>query len=212
MIDIENWGLIDYETAWKRQAELHKLVQSGHKKSTLVLCEHPSVITLGRNSSVDNIRLSADELITKGIRTVEINRGGDVTLHNPGQLVGYVIFRLTDYKQDLHWFLREIEECIIEVVAEYYISAGRLAGFTGVWLDENSAAARKICAIGIHCSRWVTMHGFALNVNNSLAEFSYIVPCGISDKPVTSLSLECQKPLDFQEIIQKVIDKFQRHF
>lgn len=193
MIEIEHWGTIDYTEAWQRQKQLQAAVQAGQQRSTLVLCEHPTVITVGRNGGLHNVLPGAAE---HNIPVVPVNRGGDVTLHNPGQLVGYTIFRLTDFREDLHWFLREIEQCIIETIALYGISGGRVPGFTGVWVDD----LRKICAIGIHCSRWVTSHGFALNICNNLEEFSYIVPCGITDKAVTSVSRERSNSVSAVEV------------
>jgi lipoyl(octanoyl) transferase len=192
-LSIEHWGSISYREAWSKQQELQTAVQQGKRDSTLVLCQHPTVITIGKNGGRHNVIVPQDVLTQRGIEIVEINRGGDVTLHNPGQLVGYPIMRLTDYKPDLHWFLREIEQCIIETLATLGIASERYDGYTGVWIDSTTAQARKICAIGIHCSRWVTAHGFALNINNALEEFHYIVPCGISDKAVTSVAAELQR-------------------
>ncbi len=193
MIDIEHWGLIGYHEAWQRQKELQAAVQAGQRRSTLVLCEHPTVITIGRNGGPHNVLPPAAE---HNIPVVSVNRGGDVTLHNPGQLVGYTIFRLTDFREDLHWFLREIEACIIETIAVFGIEGGRVEGLTGVWVEE----ARKICAIGIHCSRWVTSHGFALNITNNLDDFLYIVPCGITDKAVTSVNSEKKSTISMAEV------------
>jgi lipoyl(octanoyl) transferase len=189
MLHIEDWGIIDYHTAWERQRSTQARIQAGKQDSTLVFCQHPSVITIGKAGSRANIVLTDALLHERGMEVVEINRGGDVTLHNLGQLVGYTLFRLTDYKPDLHWFLREIEQCIIETISEFGLQGGRVEGLTGIWLED----ARKICAIGLHCSRWVTSHGFALNVNNDMSEFSYIVPCGIVDKSVTSVQEEVKK-------------------
>lgn len=193
MITIEHWGLTDYNEAWARQKELQADVQQGRRDSTLVFCEHPSVITIGRNGGPHNILPEAAE---RGIPVLPVNRGGDVTLHNPGQLVGYPVFRLSDFREDLHWFLREIEQCIIETIAESGIAGSRVEGLTGVWVGGE----RKICAIGIHCSRWVTSHGFALNVNNNLSEFATIIPCGITNKAVTSMTAEIQLPVSLAEV------------
>jgi lipoyl(octanoyl) transferase len=189
MLTIEDWGLIDYHDAWERQRHLQGRIQAGAKDSTLIFCQHPSVITVGKNGSRENILLPQTQWNERGVEVLNVNRGGDVTLHNPGQLVGYTLFRLTDFTPDLHWFLREIEACIIETIAEYGLQGERVEGLTGVWLEQS----RKICAIGIHCSRWVTAHGFALNVQNDLKEFSYIIPCGIHDKEVTSINVEREK-------------------
>jgi lipoyl(octanoyl) transferase len=189
MLTIEDWGMIDYFEAWERQRRLQARIQAGDAHSTLVFCQHPSVITVGKAGSRSNIIMPEHEWDERGVQVVDINRGGDVTLHNPGQIVGYTLFRLTDFTADLHWFLREIEQCIIETIAEFGLTGERVDGLTGVWLE----GARKVCAIGIHCSRWVTSHGFALNVENNLHEFSYIIPCGIHDKEVTSVNAEREK-------------------
>jgi lipoyl(octanoyl) transferase len=187
MLTFEDWGLIDYHTAWQRQRELQSAVQRGERDSTLVFCQHPTVITIGKEGGWHNIRLSALELAERGVEVVEINRGGDVTLHALGQLVGYPIIRLTDFKPDLHWFLRELEQCIIETIAAFGVEGRRCAGYTGVWIDPDTPQARKICAIGIHCSRWVTAHGFALNVANDVRDFAAIIPCGLDNTNVASL-------------------------
>lgn len=186
--DIEHWGMIDYMEAWDRQRLLQARVQRGEQSSTLVLCQHPTVITIGKNGTGENVRISDNEASAWGVQIIANNRGGDVTLHNPGQLVGYPIFRLTDFKPDLHWFLRELEECIMQTIARFGVQSGRVDGLTGVWIERE----RKICAMGLHCSRWVTAHGFALNITNNMEEFEWIIPCGITDKKVTSLQIEMQ--------------------
>ncbi len=188
-IVVENWGIIPYREAWERQQRLQYQIQSGERDSTLVFCQHPTVITLGKHEDWHDILVPTHELAANGVDLVEIKRGGHATLHNPGQLVGYPIFRLTDFTPDLHWFLRKIEQCIIETIAEFGIVGGRVEGLTGVWVENE----RKICAIGFHCSRWVTIHGFALNVANNIGEFAYIVPCGIPDKAVTSVNAELSR-------------------
>ncbi|MES2767170.1 MAG: lipoyl(octanoyl) transferase LipB [Bacteroidota bacterium] len=208
MIEIEDWGVIDFKTAWERQRELVQQVLKGEKPSTLVLCEHPRVITIGRAGSLQNVLKTPEELLKENIEIVEINRGGDVTLHAPGQLVGYPIFHLSDFKEDLHWFLREIEECIIELLKEFSVESGRVEGLTGVWIENE----RKICAIGLNCSRWVTSHGFALNVNNDIRDFEMIIPCGIEDKAVTSLKKEIGEEVDFKEVKAKCGEVFKRKF
>lgn len=205
---VENWGLIDYNTAWDKQKELVKKIQSGKEQSTLVFCEHPSVITMGKNGTYENLKLSRETLAEKNIEVIDINRGGDVTLHNPRQLVGYPIFDLKEFKQDLHWFLRQIEQSIIDSLKSYQIDSSRVEGLTGVWIDD----MRKVCAIGMHCSRWVTSHGFALNVNNDISEFDYIVPCGIEDKEVTSISKELGTEVDFEKLKENVLRKFENNF
>lgn len=196
MIEIQNWGLIDYQIGWDRQKELVKDIQKNRNRSVLVLCQHPSVITIGKTGSDKNIVCHRGLLESVGIDVVNTDRGGDVTLHNPGQLVGYPIFNLMDYKQDLHWFLREVEYAIIQLLSKYGINAHRMEKLTGVWVDEK----RKICAMGMHCSRWVTSHGFALNVKNDINEFNYIIPCGITDKKVTSMQAELGTNIDFNKV------------
>lgn len=208
MIEIEEWGLIDFNEAWEKQRTLAAAVLKGDKPSTLVLCEHPTVITIGRNGTDANVIETADKLAERKINVIPINRGGDVTLHNPGQLVGYPIFRLTDFREDLHWFLREIEECIIATIGQFGVLGGRVDGSTGVWVEHQ----RKVCAIGIHCSRWVTSHGFALNVNNDIREFEMIIPCGITDKEVTSIQIESHDVVNFQKVKEICACEFNRRF
>jgi len=152
--------------------------------------------------------LPLPQLHERGIPVFEVERGGDVTLHNPGQLVGYPIIRLSDYREDVHWFVRELEQCIIELLADFDIAAHRIPGLTGVWVSGE----RKICAIGLHLTRWVSWHGFALNVNNRLEEFSYIVPCGIADRGVTSMSQELQREVPMEEVKKRCITIFRAHF
>lgn len=208
MIEIQDWGLIDYNEAWYRQKELVLEIQERRDRSVLVLCEHPTVITIGRNGSADNVTGSRGLLESMGIQVIENDRGGDVTLHNPGQLVGYPLFNLSDFKEDLHWFLREIESAVIVLLAKYGIESGRVEGMTGVWVGGE----KKICAMGLHCSRWVTSHGFALNVNNDLKEFGLIVPCGISGKAVTSIKEETGAEADFDNLKKECIRVFQERF
>ncbi|MCX7737272.1 MAG: lipoyl(octanoyl) transferase LipB [Candidatus Kapabacteria bacterium] len=208
MIEVQNWGLIDYEEAWARQKEIVEDIQKNRNRNVLVLCQHPSVITIGRAGSSNNVIADEKFLASLGIKVIYNDRGGDATLHNPGQLVGYPIFNLSSYKEDLHWFLREVEECIIELISYYGIKGERIKGLTGVWVSGN----RKICAMGIHCSRWVTSHGFALNVANNLNEFNFIIPCGIKDKDVTSISREVGTDIDINEVVIKCIDVFKHHF
>ncbi|MGQ9818829.1 MAG: lipoyl(octanoyl) transferase LipB [Candidatus Kapaibacteriales bacterium] len=208
MIKLQDWGLIDYEIAWARQKALVAEVQADPESNILVLCQHPTVITVGRGGKDSNILLSEKLLKAKRIKVVYNDRGGDVTLHNPGQLVGYPIFNLNNFKTDLHWFLREIEEAIISLIGIFGIKGERIPGLTGVWVGGN----RKICAIGLHCSRWVTSHGFALNVSNNLDEFNYIVPCGITDKGVTSISKEIGTQIDINLVKQKCFEVFEKRF
>jgi lipoyl(octanoyl) transferase len=208
MISVEDWGLIDYKEAWDKQKVYADEVLNGARGSTLVLCEHPSVITIGKSGTENNIIPKPEFLKQLGIDVFNIDRGGDVTLHNPGQLIGYPIFNLADFKQDLHWFLREIEQCIIELLEIYKISSVRVEGLTGVWIDGH----KKICAMGLHCSRWITSHGFALNVHNNLSEFDFIVPCGIKDKDVTSIEKELGIRIEISVIKKKCSEIFNKHF
>lgn len=208
MFEIQDWGLIDYQEAWDRQNEIVKDIQANRNRNVLVLCEHPSVITVGKNGHDNNILPTTEFLNSLGIQVIYNNRGGDVTLHNPNQLVGYPIFNLSSMKEDLHWFLRKIEETLIDVISNWQLTGDRVEGLTGVWLDEK----RKICAMGFHCSRWVTSHGFALNVANNLEEFNYIVPCGITDKEVTSISKEAGTKIDIDIVKAITIESFKKHF
>jgi lipoyl(octanoyl) transferase len=208
MIEVQDWGLIDYNEAWERQKQLVKEITEKRNRNVFVVCQHPTVITIGRAGKDSNIMLPHKLLEKKGVKVVYNDRGGDVTLHNPGQLVGYPIFNLYDYKTDLHWFLREIEETIIQLLDSFDIKSDRVPGLTGVWIEGQ----RKICAIGLHCSRWVTSHGFALNVCNDLSEFNYIVPCGIKDKEVTSIEKELGTEIAFDLVKQRCIEFFEKRF
>ncbi|MCX6139232.1 MAG: lipoyl(octanoyl) transferase LipB [Candidatus Kapabacteria bacterium] len=205
---IQDWGVIDFREAWRRQRELVDAVMRSEQPDTLVLCEHPAVITLGRNTQPDSVVIGREILAANGIEVLEIDRGGDATVHDRGQLVGYPIFNLTRTKQDLHWFLRTMEQCIIDAISTFQVSSGRLDGLTGVWIEES----RKICAIGIHCSRWVTSHGFAVNVNNDLSLFDSIIPCGIRERGVTSIQKELGRLLDLEEVKIRVQEAFRKNF
>jgi lipoyl(octanoyl) transferase len=187
-IEVIDIGLTDYNEAWDYQKVLVDKVKKDRNDGYLVFCEHPSVITLGKNGSYDNIIASDRQLSDLGVSVIENNRGGDVTLHNPGQIVGYPIINLENFKTDLHWFLRTIENSLIDLLATMNIQSAMYEGYTGVWVEQS----RKIAAIGMHCSRWVTSHGFALNTINDISEFDYIVPCGIEDKNVTSIRKELE--------------------
>lgn len=201
-MEIFDWGLIDFHEALRRQQELVDAVLFSDHPDVLVFCEHPPVITLGRTTQDGGLVVSAEALEHRGIEVVKINRGGEATVHSPGQLVGYPICNLNRSKPDLHWFLRTIEQSVIDALGEYGILGHRVDGLTGVWVDNS----RKICAIGLHCSRWVTSHGFALNVTNDLSFFDTIIPCGIHDKGVTSVAGEIlNKPT--MESIKKSIGK-----
>ena len=211
-------GIIDYQQAWDYQEELFDEVVSlklanrdkpesrkSPDKHYLLFCEHPHVYTLGKSGAKENLLLNNDNLETNGIQFFKINRGGDITYHGPGQIVGYPILDLDHFFKDIHKYLRSLEEAIIRTLAEYGIRGGRIKGVTGVWVHEDDPrTARKICALGVRCSRWVTMHGFAFNVNTDLQYFNHIVPCGISDKGVTSMELELGKKLNVQEVKNKL--------
>jgi lipoyl(octanoyl) transferase len=172
-----------------------------HTKDYLLLCEHPHVYTLGKSGHMENLLVNDVRLRELGVSFVKTNRGGDITYHGPGQVVGYPILDLEHFETDLGKYMRNLEEVMIRMLATYGITAGRLPGSTGVWLDADVAGrARKICAMGVRCSRWVTMHGFALNVNTDLNYFNFIVPCGITDKTVTSMKKELGREVDMQEV------------
>jgi len=208
MIVTERWGLVPFNEAWERQRELAFRVEQGLAPNTLVFCEHPTVITIGKSGSMDNVVAQGAALRARGIDVIPIDRGGDVTMHNPGQLVGYPVFHLSTLKEDLHWFLRSLEESICEAVAMFDISASVVPGLTGVWVDN----MRKICAIGIHCRKWVIYHGFALNVFNDLRDFNLIVPCGIRDKEVTSIVQETGKKPEMIAVEKAVENCITRKF
>ncbi|MET4080536.1 lipoyl(octanoyl) transferase [Pedobacter sp. UYP30] len=214
-VHFKDWGNIAYQQAWDKQEELlNKTVaiktqnrQNGTQLPTpnhLVFCEHPHVYTLGKSGREDNLLLNEQALKDKHATFFKINRGGDITYHGPGQLVGYPILDLDNFFTDIHLYLRTLEEAIILTLKEYGITAGRYPGFTGVWLDADNEKARKICAMGVRCSRWVTMHGFAFNVNVDLDYFKNIVPCGIDDKAVTSLQKELGHAMDMEEVKEKL--------
>lgn len=213
-----NLGSVDYQEAWDYQTELfdevvarkitNRKVEATEEQMTnnyLLFCEHPHVYTLGKSGSEDNLLLNEMELKEKNASYYKINRGGDITYHGPGQLVGYPILDLDNFFTDIHKYLRFLEEAVILTLKEYDITAGRIKGLTGVWIDhEKQINPRKICALGVKSSRWVTMHGFAFNINPDLAYFNNIIPCGIDDKAVTSLEKELGKPIQMEEVATKV--------
>jgi len=223
----EDLGIRSYQPTWDYQEQLLKTAV-GHKTEArtegkeaseaatqhrLILVEHPPVFTLGKNGNRSNVLVSDEQLKVLGIEYYHINRGGDITYHGLQQVVGYPIIDLDKFKPDLGWYLRSLEEVIIQVLAEYGLKGERSAGETGVWLDpQNPFVARKICAMGIKCSRWITMHGFALNVNTDLSHFEFIVPCGIEGKTVTSLEKELGKKVDYEEVKQKIKFHFESIF
>ena len=214
-------GLMDYKEAWDFQESLfdgivktkvdNRTLPNNEQQTTnnyLLFCEHPHVYTLGNTGDKEHLLINENQLKEKNATYYKINRGGDITYHGPGQIVGYPILDLDNFFTDIHKYLRFLEEIVIRTLAEYNIVAGRSAGETGVWLDaENPLKARKICAMGVRASRWVTMHGFALNVNIDLNYFGNIIPCGI-DKAVTSLDKELGHKVDEEEVKQKL----KKHF
>ncbi len=211
----QDWGLIDYQSAWDKQEAIFAatvdLKTQNRNNGTevpvpnhLVFVEHPHVYTLGKSGKPENLLLDESGLRQKNASYHKINRGGDITYHGPGQLVGYPILDLDNFFTDIHLYLRTLEEAIILTLADYGIPSGRYAGFTGVWLDADNEKARKICALGVRCSRWVTMHGFAFNVNTDLNYFKNIIPCGIDDKDVTSMERELGFKLDMEKVKLKL--------
>lgn len=215
----QHLGLIDYQEAWDYQESIFKEVvdqkisnrnlpldQQLPTKNYLIFCQHPHVYTLGKSGSEDHILFNSQELEQKQAKYYKINRGGDITYHGPGQIVGYPILDLDNFFTDIHKYLRFLEEAVILTLKEYGIESGRIEGLTGVWIDhETQRNPRKICALGVKSSRWVTMHGFALNVNTDLSYFQNIVPCGISDKAVTSMAKELDVELDIIGVEQVLL-------
>lgn len=208
-------GLINYKEAWDYQKKLFQEIidiKSRNRKegtnvatqSHLLFCEHPHVYTLGKSGDEKNLLVDEDYLKSRGANFYKINRGGDITYHGPGQIVGYPILDLDNFFTDIHKYLRYLEEAVIKTVAEYGIEGERSVGETGVWLDVGKPTARKLCALGVRSSRWVTMHGFAFNVNADLSYFGNIVPCGILDKSVTSLQEELGYELEIGEVKEKL--------
>jgi lipoyl(octanoyl) transferase len=234
-------GLVDYKTAWdyqetllqenvRRKSVIYNVASTGADLSTrqsgpekanlelptenyLLFVEHPSVYTLGKSGRMENVLINDDMRSARGIEFFHTNRGGDITFHGPGQIVGYPILDLEKFETDIGKYLRNIEEAVILSLAEYGITAGRSPGETGVWIDaDKPGQERKICAIGVRSSRWITMHGFALNVNTDLSHFDFIIPCGIQNKQVTSIEKELGYKIDFNEAKQKVKRNFAKVF
>ncbi len=217
-VEFRDLGSMDYQDAWTYQENLFADIvaqkiqnrnlpedQQTITPNYLLFVEHPHVYTLGKSGKPEHLLLDEAGLVSHQATYYKINRGGDITYHGPGQLVGYPILDLDHFFTDIHRYLRYLEEAIILTLAEYGVPAGRIEGLTGVWLDyETLKNPRKICALGVKSSRWVTMHGFAFNVNVDLSYFGHIVPCGIDDKAVTSLHLELGRQVDVQEVKGKV--------
>lgn len=217
-VEFRDLGSMDYQEAWTYQENLFADIvaqkiqnrnlteaEQAITPNYLLFVEHPHVYTLGKSGKPEHLLLDEEGLGSHQATYYKINRGGDITYHGPGQLVGYPILDLDHFFTDIHRYLRYLEEAIILTLAEYGVSAGRIEGLTGVWLDHDTLKnPRKICALGVKSSRWVTMHGFAFNVNVDLSYFGHIVPCGIDDKAVTSLHLELGRQVDVQEVKEKV--------
>jgi lipoyl(octanoyl) transferase len=224
---LQDWGLIDYQQAWEKQEALfnsvvklkteirnrqtepvveHNIITNSASvvieditPNYLVFCEHPHVYTLGKSGKPEHLLLDEQGLKEKHATYYAINRGGDITYHGPGQIVCYPILDLDNFFTDIHLYLRTLEEAVILTLADYGLQAGRYPGYTGVWFDSDKEKARKICAMGVRCSRWVTMHGLAFNINTDLDYFKNIIPCGIEDKAVTSLEKEAGRKIDINE-------------
>jgi len=224
-IKLKDLGLTPYQEAWDIQQGIfdaivaqkitnRKLPEDEQipTQSEFLFVEHPHVYTLGKSGDVNNMLLDEETLKQKGATFVKVNRGGDITYHGPGQIVGYPIIDLDYFFTDIHLYLRKLEEVIIDTIAEYGIKGERSEGETGVWLDVGKPTARKICAMGVRTSRWVTMHGFALNVNSNLEYFDYIVPCGIRGKAVASMHTELGHEVDVEEVKGKIKKHFERIF
>jgi len=219
-VNFIDWGLIDYKAAWDKQEALfadivnlkisirnRQSVTEGDEygeyiptPNYLVFCEHPHVYTLGKSGKPEHLLLDEKGLKEKHAVYYPINRGGDITYHGPGQIVSYPILDLDNFFTDIHLYLRTLEEAVILTLADYGLKAGRYPGYTGVWFDADNDRARKICALGVRCSRWVTMHGLAFNINTNLDYFKNIVPCGIDDKDVTSMQRELGYEIDINEV------------
>jgi len=219
-VNFQNLGLIDYKKAWDIQEvyfdEIFTAKLSNKNEipqNKLLFCQHPHVYTLGKSGNKNNLLLSEDLLKQKNAGFYQINRGGDITYHGPGQIVGYPIFNLEDFKLSIKNYVFNIEEIIIEVLKSYGISSARSEGETGVWLDAgHKTKARKIAAIGMRISKMVSMHGFALNVNTNLKYYNYIIPCGITNKGVTSLQKELGREIDIKEVEEKLLNQFKKVF
>jgi len=216
-------GLIDYKEAWDFQEEIFQntiaekiRIRNGETdiitKNYLLFCQHPHVFTLGKSGSEDNLLLNESGLADNNANFYKINRGGDITYHGPGQLVAYPIFDLDHFFSDIHKYLRFLEQAVIDTLSEYNIVSDRVEGLTGVWIEGDTPRARKICALGVKSSRWVTMHGIGFNINSDLSYFSHIIPCGIDDKAVTSMQKELGRELDFEEVSQVLKEKLALQF
>lgn len=223
-VQFQDIGRVGYKEAWDFQTQLfeetvaQKLVnrktpeQAQETTDHLIFVEHPPVFTLGKSGKEDHLLVDEARLKREGIEYYPVNRGGDITYHGPGQIVGYPILDLDHYFTDIHKYLRYLEEVVIATLRFYGLESGRSEGETGVWLDAGTPFARKICALGVKASRWTTMHGFAFNVNTDLSHFAHIVPCGISDKAVTSLHIELGREIDLNEVKDQLRKNFEQQF
>ncbi len=223
-VEVRNLGLVDYKETWEMQEMIFQGIVdvkiSNRRNSTseetsnyLLLVEHPHVYTLGKSGDISNLLLNEDQLAENGATYYKINRGGDITYHGPGQIVGYPILDLENFFTDIHKYLRFLEEVIILTLKDFGLEAGRSEGETGVWLGVGTPFARKICAMGVRASRWVTMHGFALNVNVDLGYFDHIIPCGIRGKSVTSLQVELGiDKVDEAQVTETILKHFSQLF
>ena len=221
---VKDLGNKDYKETWDYQESLFEKIvtQKTNNKANgttlpttnyFLFVEHPHVYTLGKSGHIENLLIDEEGLKNKGATFYKINRGGDITYHGPGQIVGYPILDLENFFTDIHKYLRSLEEVIIRTLSDYGLKGERSEGETGVWLDVGTPFARKICAMGVRCSRWVTMHGFALNVNTDLGYFDNIIPCGIRGKAVTSLNVELAKDkVDLQDVKQRILTHFKEIF
>ena len=228
-VRVQRLGLVPYLPTWDLQEQLlaATLAIKAQNRAAeaaalppqptpnhLLFCQHPPTYTLGKSGKPEHLLLDEAGLAARGATFHRINRGGDITFHGPGQLVAYPLLDLENFRPDIHWYLRALEEAVIQTLATYGLRAGRIAGLTGVWLDWEAGAAnpRKICALGVRCSRWVTLHGLALNVNTDLSYFGHIVPCGIADKAVTSLQAELGRAVPVAEVQKRLLAEFLGQF
>lgn len=203
LLHLEQLGLVDYASALELQREKVAQRKAGAIPDTLLLLEHPHVYTLGRNARQENMLVSAEWLASRGAEVFHTDRGGDVTYHGPGQLVGYPILDLTQHRRDISWYMRSLEEVFMRTARNWGIEAGRSPGAAGAWVGND-----KLAAMGVHLSRWVTSHGFALNVNTDLRYFDWIVPCGLRDKGVTSLAKLLGHAVEIDEVAERVVEHF----
>jgi len=222
-IILKDIGLTNYKDAWNYQNKLFQKIivikldnrnnnTNNPTPNYFLFTEHHHVYTVGKNGNLNNLLLSENQLQEKGIQFFRSNRGGDITYHGFGQIVGYPILNLTNFKTDIHVYMRNLEEIIIRTLAEYDITGQRSKGETGVWLQIGTPFARKICALGVRTSRWVTMHGFALNISTNLEYFDHIIPCGIRGKSITSLEKELNKKVNINEVKEKIKKHFSSVF